>query len=199
MEIDTTGVIRVDAAPGMPVDLLEHIIIGQALPNALALLGFTCLHASCLQLDAGAVAVVGDQGAGKSSVAAAWLCSGRMVLADDCTVLASDQHEGALRWEVQPGPGRLKLWPDTIGTLRLSDRQRRPVYAGADKQVLVELPIGRRTPLASIVLLSSSSEASRPSERALSLPEALPRLFGNTFQPPPAPGHEGRAGNTSSS
>ena len=58
-------------------------LLGQALGLAQRLRGTVCLHASGIVLSEGAIAIVGPQGAGKSTTAAAFLRLGYPVLADD--------------------------------------------------------------------------------------------------------------------
>jgi hypothetical protein len=181
IEIAEGGAVQLAWTAAMPMDLLVHVVIGQVLPNALALLGRLCLHASCLQVGGGAIAVIGGQGAGKSTTAAAWLAGGGVVLADDCTVLDGPGAGEPPRWEVQPGPGRLKLWPDAIAALGLEQRARQPLHAGLEKEALVGLPIAAPAALTGIAVLASVAAASPPSARPLPAAEALPLVFANTF------------------
>jgi hypothetical protein len=94
--------------------------------------GRPCLHASAVALDAGAVAFVGPQGRGKSTMAANFLSRGDALLTDD--VLALRLAVGTV--EASPGLPMMKLWPRSVEhTLHL--REELPnVVARMDKKLL---------------------------------------------------------------
>ncbi len=73
------------------------------------------LHASVVEVDGGALVLGGDSGAGKSTMAAAFVRRGFRVLSDDLCLL--DQGEsGPL---IQPAYPRLRLWKQTAVHLGL--------------------------------------------------------------------------------
>ncbi len=84
-----------------------------ALGFSARLRGWTVLHAASVVIEGKAVGLVGDKGAGKSTLAAAFLAEGFQALADDHTVLR--EEDGA--FVVQPGPPVLKLWPSSAPVL----------------------------------------------------------------------------------
>ncbi|HXB63872.1 MAG TPA: hypothetical protein VNV42_03240 [Solirubrobacteraceae bacterium] len=63
------------------------IVVAQALPLAATLRGLEVLHASGVVLDGRAVLITGAAGAGKSSLAAALLRAGGLLLSDDAVAL----------------------------------------------------------------------------------------------------------------
>src|SRR5205085_11291512 len=65
------------------------------------------LHATVVTKDGNGLALVGDSGYGKSTLAAAFLRAGYRLLTDDLLVL----HGTATGFEAQPALPRLKLFP----------------------------------------------------------------------------------------
>ncbi len=102
-----------------------------------SVLGFIChqrglfpLHASCVALGGGAVAMAGASGAGKSTLAATLARRGHALLADDVCVIDPAAAGGPA---VLPTFPRVKLWGDSLDALAIPpdalDRNR----AGQDK------------------------------------------------------------------
>lgn len=83
-------------------------LLGQALSFALVRSGFEPLHATALEADGEAFALLGSSGYGKSSLAACFLASGHALLTDDLLVMS-----GVDGLDAHPGPRRIKLFPDT--------------------------------------------------------------------------------------
>lgn len=88
-------------------------LVGPVLGFVLRLRGTVCLHASAVAVDDRAIALVGSPGAGKSTTAAAFACSGFPVLSDDVVALA----DGGTEFLVQAGYPRVNLWPDSVRQL----------------------------------------------------------------------------------
>jgi hypothetical protein len=82
------------------------ILLGSVLICALRLRGMLCLHAGVVAIDDGAVVILGEKGAGKSTCAAALAQRGYPLVADDSAVLEEDGDQFA----AQPGYPRLRLW-----------------------------------------------------------------------------------------
>jgi hypothetical protein len=74
------------------------------------------LHAACVRIGAGAVALTGPMGAGKSTLAAALARRGHPLIADDVCVI--DPATGD-RATVLPSFPRLKLWDDAVQALQM--------------------------------------------------------------------------------
>lgn len=136
LQVSADGTCRF-AIPGVAAYLVdpdgERVIIDTALPpdapdirvfllgTVFAILcfrrGLLPLHASCVRIGDGAVALAGHSGAGKSTMAAAFLGRGHAVLADDVTVLDIAAPGGP---RVLPAFPRLKLWRDVMKRMGLS-------------------------------------------------------------------------------
>ena len=85
-------------------------LLGPILGFMLRLRGVTCLHASSVVVDGGALAITGQSGTGKSTLASALAAEGYPVLTDDILPLMFDQgHVYAL-----PGYPRIRLYPNTF-------------------------------------------------------------------------------------
>ncbi len=121
--------MKLDGVPGRPGDYFEFIIAAdgssirvarpdvgifeEALPflynaafgAALRLSGITCLHANILEHEGRGLVLVGDKGAGKSTLSNALIESGFRLVADDITTLR--RHAGHL-W-ASPGLPQLRL------------------------------------------------------------------------------------------
>lgn len=88
-------------------------LLGPILGLVLRLRGVVCLHASAISIEERALAFVGAQGAGKSTVAAAFACGGHAVLSDD--IVALTERGGA--FHILPAYPHLGLWPDSVEAL----------------------------------------------------------------------------------
>jgi hypothetical protein len=89
-------------------DALRAHLFGAVVSFALLRLGYEPLHATALTFDGQALALLGDSGTGKSTLAAALLASGARLLTDDLLVLTYEQDVPL----AQPGLPRIKLMPD---------------------------------------------------------------------------------------
>jgi hypothetical protein len=93
-------------SPAAPASFHVYLL-GQALSYALVRQGFEPLHATAVVVNGEAVAFLGGNAFGKSTLAACFLAQGYRLLTDDLLVV--DRSGAALR--VFPGPARLKLFP----------------------------------------------------------------------------------------
>jgi len=84
-------------------------LLGQALSVALVKRGFEPLHATAVVIAGHAIALLGDCGFGKSTLAAAFLQAGHRLLTDDLLLLRTTKR-GILAY---PGAPRIKLFPET--------------------------------------------------------------------------------------
>jgi hypothetical protein len=95
---------RLDQSPS---ESFQVYMLGQALSFALVRQRFEPLHATVVVADDRAVAFLGNNAFGKSSLAASFLEAGARLLTDDLLVL----HESSGRVLAYPGPPRIKLFP----------------------------------------------------------------------------------------
>lgn len=157
----------------------QRVVLDSVLSTAALAAGFEALHAAVVLPEdgRGAVALVGGQGAGKTSIALALLARGGRLVADDVAVL--DRDEPAL---VHPGP-RLMNVPVASGA-RAGAGAARGVPDGAttlatfpdDRWVLLppERAVGRPIPLRAVVLLDRTAPpGSEPAIRPVAFPAAV--------------------------
>ncbi|HEY3758572.1 MAG TPA: hypothetical protein VGL37_02335 [Solirubrobacteraceae bacterium] len=115
------------------------IVVAQALPLVATLRGLEVLHASGVVIDGRAVLITGAAGAGKSSLAAALLRAGGLLLSDDAVALelrdgALVAHAGSLALQLRAAEDE-RLTPaerDALGSaVGVVEDKRRYVNAGA--------------------------------------------------------------------
>jgi hypothetical protein len=141
-------------------DMFPASLMGQAVSYSLIKLGIEPLHATVVVLDEGAVALLGDSGYGKSTLAAALVSAGGRVLTDDLLVVQRRDD----RYLAYAGPPRLKLFPDSAELLTLPRSGRERMSPLTSKMVV---PLSgasaweAATPL-SVIYLLPSPESERP-------------------------------------
>jgi hypothetical protein len=152
------------------------IVAAQALPLAATLRGLEVLHASGVVLDGKAVLITGAAGAGKSSLAAALLRLGGLLLSDDAVAL--QVRDGALVAHA----GSLALQLRALEHERLSAAERatlgHPAGAAEGKQRYVSAASPPPAPLGGIFLLERS--AAQPAVERLAAVSPF-ALLASTF------------------
>lgn len=88
-------------------------LLGPVLGFLLRLRGIVCLHASAVTIAGMAVVIVGSEGSGKSTTAAALVQAGHVLISDDVVALLGEAEE---IW-VRPAYPYLALWPDSVSAL----------------------------------------------------------------------------------
>ena len=166
------------------LESFQVYLLGQALSFALIRQGFEPLHATAVVVDRHAVAFLGSNAFGKSSLAACFLEAGARLLTDDLLILGESRN----RIVAYPGPPRLKLFPKIACRFLGQDALNR-VQMNPDTDKLI-LPIeehrrqGRPVALDAIYALTPPRDACRvPGVRVESLPprEAFLELLKGTF------------------
>jgi len=111
-------------------DTLEHLLIDQVLPLAMAAEGRIVLHASAVA-DAArqTLAFCGAAGAGKSTLAASLARAGLTVIADDALVVDLDGEPAA-----RPAYCGVRLWADSAGALGFGTGGERTVAEYTSKR-----------------------------------------------------------------
>ena len=159
-------------------------LVGPVFAFALRLRGATCLHASAIEVDGRAIALVGAPGAGKSTTAAAFAIAGFPVLSDDIVVLS--ESEGRLM--VLPGYPRVNVWPDSARALMGSEDALPHITPTWGKKFLALGQNGlrfasRALPLGAVYLLAErQGQLAAPTVEAISGSEAMVTLAANTYQ-----------------
>jgi hypothetical protein len=115
---------------GLPVGTLRYLLVDQVLPLVLGQRGRLVLHASCVALRRGAVAFLGQAGAGKSTLAASFAGQGNALLTDDCLLVV---ERGGKQLAVPSYPA-VRLWPDAAVDLVGPDHPGTPVASSSLKQ-----------------------------------------------------------------
>jgi hypothetical protein len=106
-------------------------VMGISLPHLLSAGGSLVLHASCATKDGRAVAFLGPQRAGKSSITAALLTEGWRVVADDALVVRT--APGCVR--VQPSFPAMRLWAPLAASLASAlALERAPIHPAVNKE-----------------------------------------------------------------
>jgi hypothetical protein len=177
------GQILWDRAPEAPMESFQVYLLGQALSFALVKGGFEPLHATTIVDQGEGIALLGDSGFGKSTLAASFVASGCPLLTDDLLLL----RPAANGMQAHPGPPRIKLFPDVARRFLGSATDGVPMNAETKKQVIplkgsqrCERPVRLR----SIYLLAPPHEMRSTRRIAIEpLParEAFLALVSNTF------------------
>ena len=170
-------------APGAHHESFQVYLLGQALSFALVKSGFEPLHGTAIVHEGQAIALLGDSGYGKSTLAAGFLGAGCTLLTDDLLLLRP--VAGGL--QAQPGPARLKLLPDSAQRTLGAAATGVPMNPETQKHVIA-LELKHRceaaVPLRAIYVLVPPEEARRLRRmRAVPLVgrDAFTALVGNTF------------------
>lgn len=108
--VEKGAAIVVDPAGGGDADV-RTFLLGSVLAACLQQRGIVTLHASAVAVDGGAVLFAGGSGAGKSSLAAAFVERGYGLLADDVAGVVVDRERRATALPAFP---RLRLWEDAL-------------------------------------------------------------------------------------
>jgi hypothetical protein len=164
------------------LDDVASYLLGPVLGLLLRLQGVTCLHASAVALEDRSVVFVGEEGAGKSTTAAAFALQGHGVISDDVAALM-ESPEG---FQVIPAYPHLCLWPDSVETLYGSSEALPCFSTGWEKR---RLKLGERgtsfenrsLPLGAIYLLGDRRPDPAPFVEGIRPQAALLALLADTF------------------
>jgi hypothetical protein len=165
------------------VESFQVYMLGQALSVALVSQRFEPLHATAVVVDGEAVAFLGDNAFGKSSLAACFMAAGHRVLTDDLLIVRQSSN----RLLAYPGPPRIKLFPKIAR--RFLGQTANSVQMNRDTDKLV-VPIDRDrrcecpVPLKAIYSLTAPRDACRSRSvriETLSPRETFVALLKGTF------------------
>jgi hypothetical protein len=157
-------------------------LLGPVLGLLLRLRGVVCLHASAVSFGDYAVALMGPEGAGKSTTAAALASQGCGIVSDDVVALT----EAAGVFHVQPAYPYLSLWPESVQSIygnpdvlpRFSQNYEKRCLSLSSQKLRFEK---RCLPLRAIYLLGERRLDPAPTFRRMSPQESLLALVANTF------------------
>jgi hypothetical protein len=122
--------------------------------------GSLVLHAAAIAFGSGVWLVLGDSGAGKSSLTAAFSLDGWPILSDDCCVLDISSGERARAFPSYP---RIRLWRGTASYFFGEERASGEEYAHYTTKRLYELPGHSPVPPGDIAGALTLSYGSLPS------------------------------------
>jgi hypothetical protein len=160
-------------------------LLGPVMGFVLLLRGTHALHASAINVDDRAIALVGPAGAGKSTAAAALAKLGYSVLSDDVVTVAD--VNGDLM--VHPAYPCIRLWPESVAALFGAADALPLLTPNWDKRYLDLGDDEHRfqsdaLPLAAIYVLGErSGDAAAPRVEAVAPQAAMIELVGNAYAP----------------
>jgi hypothetical protein len=154
---------------------------GPVLGFLLRLRGVVSLHASAVQVGSGAIALVGDPGAGKSTTAAMFAQLGFPVITEDVAAL-SVAEQGV---NVRPGCSEIGLWPDAVELLYGSADALPKFSEGWEKRRLDLASTGafaaHDVPLRAVYVLSGRGTTTDGRIAPLTPGDAMAHLIGNIY------------------
>jgi hypothetical protein len=140
---------------------LQAYLLGQALSFTLLSLGREPLHGACIAINGRAVALLGDCGYGKSTLAAALLARGHRLVTDD--LISLDVRRDVCI--VHPGLPHLKLFPSVARRLLGATGRSAAMIHGTSKRILALSPdqsVRRPVPLATLYVLEKPRRRQLP-------------------------------------
>lgn len=164
-----------------PQDALTYLL-GPVMGFLLVQRGMVCLHGGAVEVDGGAVLLVGPAGSGKSTTTAALSARGIRVISEDIAALQrAGQHVMVL-----PGPQEVRLWPASVRMLYGHEDALPALTPTWDKRVLDGRGGARfcdePRPLKAIYLLDERRpEPSRPRVEHIAGSQAMLDLAGNVY------------------
>jgi hypothetical protein len=124
--------ITIQPHPGAAPAEIEAFLVGPVAGVLLHQRGVLPLHASCVEIDGAAIAIAGRVHSGKSTLAAALVRKGAVLMSDDiCPVEFPVDAAPA----VAPGSAGLRLWPDAREIFARDAPGWVPIRQGQAKQV----------------------------------------------------------------
>jgi hypothetical protein len=168
--------VIVDASPDADERTVRLCLLGPVAGLLLHQRGHLTLHASAVAVGGNAIAFMGGQAWGKSTLAAAFHARGHGMLADDVTAIRMDSAEPM----VLPAFPQFKLWPNSVVALGDIPESLPVVHPDLSKRAL-RLTSGfapAPLPLKRIYVLAVGQEVKIES---LSRQEALVELIGHSY------------------
>jgi hypothetical protein len=123
---------RIEVEPNRDAadSLVALPLLGVVFAALLQRRGLVVLHASAVVIGGHAVGILGDKGAGKSTIAAALVAAGHDLLSDDVVAIDFTSVRGPL---VVPAYGHLKLWDESAAAIPLAAENRGRLHPSLTK------------------------------------------------------------------
>ena len=183
-EIDSkTLTITCSMHQDVPLETTRHLLLDQTLPRVWShFFSSPILHASCIELDGIGLCFLGDSGAGKSTMAAAFSRAGGKIVSDDCLLLAREKGH-LLGWPSYPS---LRLLPDSFENMQYSSsHDSRPVaHYTQKKRICFAAQALQKTDLNVFILLEPEKDSANHPGIAFSQPsksQCFQCLLGQSF------------------
>lgn len=170
--------------PQASEETLDHLLVDQLLPRALAHAGdLLLLHAGAVNVEGRAVLFLGTTGAGKSTLTASFALAGHALLGDDSQALRLDGEQPQVR-AVAPG---LRLLPDALAALYPDASALSPLAHYSPKQRLggVAAPADW-VPVAAICVLEPARDDAPVASARLEPAASAIAILANSFALDPA-------------
>ena len=164
---------------GVTDEVLFTYLLNQILSYCLVLRGVEPLHATGVVVNGEAIAIMGDSGYGKSTLAATLLRKGYPLLTDDLMVL--EFLGSGIR--AHPSLARLKLHPDSADAA-FEGRRSLSMNTFTDKMILTleaSEHVANPVPLRAIFVIPSSSGSDAIAIQRAAGPQIMLSLIKNTF------------------
>lgn len=156
-------------------------LLGPIFGMILRMRGVICLHASAVTCGDGAVAFVGEPGAGKSTTAAAMVQRGHALLADDIVAIVERGDE----FRAVPAYPMIGLWPESVEAL-YGRADAAPASSENDEKRRVSLNRGQfascAVPLSAIFILDERQpDSPAPCVESMTAQQALMSVVANAY------------------
>ena len=166
-----------------PSNTLRHLALDQVLPLVVGTPDSIALHGSVIETPAGAMALLGQSGIGKSTLAALLGSRGHAVLSDDCCLIA----RGERGFTVVPSYAGVRLNPDSLEQAFAGRATGDPVSHYSQKRRIGDGVLafsGRPVPLTRVFVIGTRDEleaAGAISISDISKRDAMYALIDYTF------------------
>jgi len=156
-------------------------VLGSSVGILLHQRGALALHGACVAKDGRAIVLCGASGRGKSTTAAALCKRGYALVADDISVIGSNENDLPI---VRPDGRQLKLWRRSLDGLALGDEAGDVVRPGFEKYFVSPPGAAIEPPLLSaIYVLDSHPAVSRVSIEHVGPADAMRVLEVQSYRP----------------
>ncbi len=173
--------ISIDPYPNASARHVRLCLLGSAFGVLCHQRGLLPLHANAIVVNGQAVAFAGQQGIGKSTLAAHYQSRGYRVLCDDVCVVSFDEGGRPQAW---PGVSRLKLWRDAADTFGYDRRKLERVVDDLDKYNVPLMASGPKGPFpaARMYILSDQAAGAATEIAPLTGATAVQAIMSNTYR-----------------
>jgi hypothetical protein len=169
--------IVVDPLPAASEQAIHVLVLDFAMAVLLQQRGLVVLHGSAVHDGRSAEVFVGDQGWGKSTMAAALRECGFGVATDDIAAIEVAGSHPPLLWPSFP---QLKLWPDSLRSLAQDPSSLPLAWPGFDKRIQALKDTFRRKPVP-VSRVYVLGQAKAPSTERLEPQQAFAHLLRHQY------------------